>query len=65
MPTKRAPAEARPNRGGPPGTNLRNFRADDSLWEAAKATAKRRAENLSDHVLRPALEDYVKLHAED
>lgn len=43
----------------PRGTTLRNFRADDSLWQRAKAVAERRGESLSD-VLRRALEQYVK-----
>lgn len=43
----------------PPGTTLRNFRADDSLWRRAKAAAESRGESLSD-VLRAALEQYVK-----
>ena len=41
------------------GTTLRNFRADDELWQRAKDVASRRGENLSD-VLRRALEEYVK-----
>lgn len=41
------------------GTTLRNFRADDSLWQRAKAVADARGESLSD-VLRRALEQYVK-----
>lgn len=45
----------------PPGTTLRNFRADDSLWFRAKAVAEKRGESLSD-VLRRALELYVKRH---
>ena len=43
----------------PRGTKLRNFRADDTLWERAKAVADKREENLSD-VLRKALEEYVE-----
>lgn len=43
----------------PPGTTLRNFRAEDSLWRQAKAVAAMRGESLSD-VLRAALERYVK-----
>lgn len=45
----------------PRGTTLRNFRAEDSLWQRAKAVADRRGESLSD-VLRAALERYVKRH---
>ena len=43
----------------PVGTTLRNFRANDELWRAAKAVADERGESLSD-VLRRALEQYVK-----
>ena len=43
----------------PRGTTLRNFRADDTLWQAAKTVADERGESLSD-VLRTALEQYVK-----
>lgn len=43
----------------PRGTTLRNFRANDSLWQRAKAVADKRGESLSD-VLRKALEQYVK-----
>lgn len=49
-------------KSGPPGTRLRNFRAEDDLWLAAKAIAQRRSEDLSSAVLRPALEAYVILH---
>lgn len=47
----------------PPGTRLRNFRADDELWDAAKATAARRGEDLSS-VIRKGLERYVARHRE-
>lgn len=43
----------------PPGTTLRNFRADDTLWQRARAVAASRGESLSD-VLRKALEQYIK-----
>ena len=43
------------------GTTIRNFRAEDSLWQQAKAVAERRGESLSD-VLRAALVQYVKRH---
>lgn len=43
-----------------PGTPLRNFRAEDELWDAAMETAERLGENLSTDVLRPALVDYVE-----
>lgn len=52
-----APTLARvPNK---PKTPLHSFRCPDPLWEAAKAKAAEREENLSD-VLRSALERYVK-----
>lgn len=38
---------------------LRSLRVPEALWDAAKATADRRGETLSD-VLRAALEQYVK-----
>ena len=41
------------------GTTLRNFRADDELWQRAKKAAERRKESLSD-VLRRSLEEYVE-----
>lgn len=43
----------------PRGTTLRNFRAEDDLWQRAKAVAETRGESLSD-VLRAALERYVR-----
>jgi hypothetical protein len=43
----------------PRGTTLRNFRAEDALWQAAKVIADRRGESLSD-VLRAALLRYVR-----
>lgn len=43
------------------GTTLRNFRADDLLWQRAKAVAEERGESLSD-ILRRALEQYVASH---
>ena len=46
----------------PRGTTLRNVRVADPLWEAARAVAESRGENLSEHVVRPALERYVKRH---
>lgn len=42
----------------PVGTTLRNFRADDDLWQRAKCAAEARGESLSD-VLRRALEEYA------
>lgn len=46
----------------PRGTTLRNVRVADPLWEAARAVASARGENLSD-VIRAALERYVKRHS--
>lgn len=43
----------------PVGTTLRNFRADDELWAAAKDVATERHESLSE-VLRAALAEYVE-----
>lgn len=43
------------------GTTLRNFRADDDLWTAAREVAAERDESLSE-VLRTALEEYVAAH---
>lgn len=45
----------------PPGTTLRNFRADDELWSRAKEVAEQRDESLSE-VLRGALAAYVETH---
>ena len=42
-----------------PKTPQRTVRIPDALWEAAKAKAEERGENLSD-VIRKALERYVK-----
>lgn len=53
-------ADRTTERRRPPGTPLRNFRAEDELWDAAIETAKRLGENLSTDVLRPALVDYVE-----
>lgn len=41
------------------------FRAPKDLWEDAKAIAAQRKENLSLHVLRPALEAYVEAHRDE
>jgi hypothetical protein len=41
------------------------FRAPRELWEDAKAIAAARKENLSLHVLRPALEAYVAAHRDE
>lgn len=38
---------------------MRSLRVPESLWEAARAKAEERQENISD-VLREALERYVK-----
>lgn len=38
---------------------MRSLRVPESLWEAAKAKAEERQENISD-VVREALERYVK-----
>ena len=38
---------------------MRSLRVPESLWEAAKAKADEREENISD-VLREALEKYIK-----
>ena len=38
---------------------MRSLRVPEKLWEAAKAKADRRQENISD-VIRAALENYVK-----
>lgn len=46
----------------PRGTRLRNVRVGDTLWARAKEIARARGENLSEHVVRPALERYVKRH---
>lgn len=46
----------------PRGTRLRNVRVGDALWARAKEIARARGENLSEHVVRPALERYVKRH---
>lgn len=45
-----------PNR---PKTPIRTFRAGDE-YEEAKRIAESRGENVSEHVLRPALVRYVK-----
>lgn len=58
MPSKRA----EPKRPPYAGTRLRPFRASDDLWNEAQEIAKSRGENVSAHVLRPALERYVKRH---
>jgi hypothetical protein len=41
------------------------FRAPRELWEEAKVIAAARKENLSLHVLRPALEAYVAEHRDE
>jgi hypothetical protein len=41
------------------------FRAPRDLWEDAKKIAAVRKENLSLHVLRPALEAYVAEHRDE
>lgn len=41
------------------------FRAPQDLWDTARAIAEARGENLSQHVLRPALERYVADHSGD
>lgn len=41
------------------------FRAPRELWEEAKEIAAARKENLSLHVLRPALEAYVAEHRDE
>jgi hypothetical protein len=61
MPKK--PAEpTEPARPPYPGTRLHPFRIADDLWADAMDVAKSRGENLSAHVVRPALERYVKRH---
>lgn len=45
----------------PRGTTLRNVRVAEPLWDAARAIAEQRGENLSD-VIRAALVRYVKRH---
>lgn len=45
--------------GGKPKMVMRSLRVPESLWIAAKATADKRQENISD-VIREALERYVK-----
>lgn len=40
------------------GTTLRNFRADDELWQAALEKAEARGETISE-VCRRALREYV------
>lgn len=58
MPAKKKPEPKRPPYAG---TRLRAFR-EGPLWDEAQEIAKSRGENLSAHVLRPALERYVKRH---
>lgn len=41
------------------------FRAPQELWDDAKKIAAVRKENLSLHVLRPALEAYVAEHRDE
>lgn len=41
------------------------FRAPQELWDDARAIATARKENLSLHVLRPALEAYVAEHRDE
>lgn len=45
--------------GGKPKMIMRSLRVPEALWDAAKETADRRQENISD-VIREALEKYVK-----
>lgn len=46
----------------PPRKNVRSFRIDDKVWMEALRIATERRESLSDVVLRPALEAYIKKH---
>lgn len=46
-------------RGMKPKMVMRSLRVPEKLWEAAKAKADEREENISD-VIREALERYVK-----
>src|ERR1700752_5061304 len=41
---------------------VRTFRAEDELWDPALEAARERGESLSEHVIRPALQRYVKRH---
>lgn len=45
--------------GAKPNMVMRSFRVSLKLWEAAKAAADEREENISD-VIREALERYVR-----
>lgn len=46
--------------GGKPNMVMRSFRVPLKLWDAAKAAADEREENISD-VIREALERYVEI----
>lgn len=41
------------------GTKVRTVRIDDALWDAAKAKADERGDNLSE-ILRARLQEYVQ-----
>jgi predicted transcriptional regulator len=47
-----------------PKTGGKNIRIADDLWDRALAVARARGETLS-HVIRAALERYVKRHEKD
>ncbi len=52
-------ADTVPRVANKPNMVMRSLRVPEALWEAAKAKAEERQENLSD-VIREALERYVK-----
>lgn len=47
------------------GTPTRNFRVPDDLYRAAREAASQRGENLTEHVIVPALLAYVFEHGKD
>lgn len=47
------------------GTKIRNFRISDEVYDKAREAASQRGENLTEHVIVPALLAYVFEHGKD
>lgn len=47
------------------GTPAHRFRIPEEEWREAQAIAEARQENLSEHVLRPAVRRYIRKHRKE